>query len=106
MPRFVCFLVFALFAVLLAGCAGPAAKSGNETSAFPPRSAVTDFSLEARFSVTSDGERHSGRLSWRHSDDRDELRLSSPFGQVVAEILVDRQTARLVTSDRRLADRL
>ena len=102
LPRFVYSLVFPLVAALLAGCAGPAAQSGNETSAFPPRSAVTDFSLEARFSVTSDGERHSGRLSWRHGADRDELRLSSPFGQVIAEILVDRQKAQLVTSDRRV----
>ena len=67
---------------------------------------MADFSLEARFSVSSDAERHSGRLFWRHGSGRDELQLSSPFGQVVAEIQVDRQRARLVTSDRRVFEAL
>lgn len=95
-------LAISMAALFLAACAGPAVQQDNGAAAFPPRSAVTDFSLEARFSVTSDGERHSGRLSWRHDGGRDELQLSSPFGQVVAEIQVDRQKARLLTSDRRV----
>lgn len=95
-------VLFSLAVLLLAGCAGPATPPGGADGTFPPRSMVTDFSLEARFSVTGDGGRHSGRLSWRHVNGRDELQLSSPFGQVLAEIQLDRQKARLVTSDQRV----
>lgn len=83
----------------LAACAGPVARVSETGVA---RAAVRDFSLDARFSVTQDAERHSGRLSWQHRSEGDELQLASPFGQVVAEISIDRRRARLVASDRRV----
>lgn len=86
-------------AALLAGCAGPSVVPGQ---ALPTRDRIADFSLEARFSLTQAHERHAGRLSWRHAGERDELLLSSPFGQGVAEITLDRGYARLVASDRQV----
>jgi outer membrane lipoprotein LolB len=94
--RYFLFLVLGL----LAACAGPGA---NVTEIPLPRGDVRDFSLEARFSVTQESERHSGRLSWRHgADGVDELQIASPFGQVLADIRIDSQRARLVASDRRV----
>jgi outer membrane lipoprotein LolB len=86
-------------ALLLTACAAPALRVGD---GMQPRTAVRDFSLDARFSVTQAAERHSGRLSWQHRDGGDELQIASPFGQIVAEISVDRRRARLVAADQRV----
>jgi outer membrane lipoprotein LolB len=80
--------------VLLAGCMimPPIA------SAPPPRDALETFQLEGRFSVRQDEQSHSGRLSWRHTADGDELLLSSPFGQGIAEIVATADRAVLTPS--------
>ena len=88
-------------ALMLAACAAPLVQPGEP---MPPRATVRDFSLEARFSVTQDAERHSGRLSWQHRGEGDELQIASPFGQTVAEISIGAGRARLVASDRRVFD--
>ena len=62
--------------------------------------ARSPFQLEARFSVTNESERYSGKLSWRHAGAADELRIMSPFGQVVAEIEVRPGRATLLAADR------
>ena len=82
---------------LLAACASPVVREGGG-----PRPAGRDypFQLEARFSVTNESERYSGKLSWRHAEAADELRIMSPFGQVVAEIEVRPGRATLLAADR------
>ena len=67
-----------------------------------PRAEVRDFSLEARFAVTHEAERYSGRLSWQHRADADALQIVSPFGQVLAEIEINPTRARLTAADRRV----
>ena len=78
--------------VLLSGCA---------TVPFlaPPRDALEDFVLEGRFSLRHEDKNHSGRLRWQHVGARDEVLLSSPFGQGMAEIVADPQGARLTMND-------
>jgi outer membrane lipoprotein LolB len=44
-------------------------------------------------------QNYAGRLHWRHDGDRDELLLSSPLGQGMAEIVSDASGARLTASD-------
>lgn len=88
-----------LVLALLAACAGPGIQVAE---ALLPRTEVRDFSLEARFSVTHERERHSGRLSWRHGAGVDALQIASPFGQVLADIRIDNQQARLITSERQV----
>jgi outer membrane lipoprotein LolB len=80
------------YAALLAGCA-------TLPSAFLPRDALETFQLEGRFSVRQDEQSHAGRLTWRHTADGDELLLSSPFGQGIAEIVATDEQAALTTSD-------
>ena len=63
-------------AILLASCAAVPPE------ALPPGS----FALAGRVVVRYGDEAASGRLTWRHSDAADELLLSTPLGQGVAEI--------------------
>jgi outer membrane lipoprotein LolB len=85
--------------VLLWGCAG---LSSAPDSAAPSREALDAFSLEGRFSLRHEEKNYSGRLSWRHAGMNNELLLSSPFGQGMAEIKTSESGARLTTSDGKL----
>jgi outer membrane lipoprotein LolB len=60
---------------------------------------LESFLLEGRFSLRQDEQNHSGRLSWRHTADDDELLLASSFGQGIAEIAASDGLATLTTSD-------
>ena len=91
--------VTALFAVLLTACATlPGVPSGQP----PTRDSLADFSLEGRFSLRFDDKSYAGRLSWQHLGSRNELLLSSPFGQGLAEIVSEPQQARLTLSDGKI----
>ena len=91
--------VFAVcWLVVLSGCSLMAVSpetSGDRLS----RESLTDFSLEGRFSLRQDGKSYAGRLSWQHAGANNDLVLSSPFGQGLAEILTREAGARLTTSD-------
>jgi outer membrane lipoprotein LolB len=68
---------------LLATCAAVlAACAAVPPEALPPGG----FSLIGRVSVRYGEEAASGRLTWRHSAAGDELLISTPLGQGVAEI--------------------
>jgi outer membrane lipoprotein LolB len=84
-----------LLTVLLGACAALPGAPGEP----PERDALSDFSLEGRFSLRHEDKNYSGRLSWRHRGSDDELLLSSPFGQGLAEIVSAPQGARLTLSD-------
>ncbi len=89
-----------LAVLLLAGCASLPPTGGD-------RERVSDFALEARFSLKTErpGEavqQASGRLSWSHAQDGDRILLASPFGQGLAEITLDAAGARLLTGDGKL----
>ena len=65
------------------------------------RDELQDFSLAGRFSLRQEGQSYTGRLDWRHADDGDELLLSSPLGQGMAEIVSNAAGARLTSADGR-----
>lgn len=96
MPGLRSFVVL-LGALCLGACASllPSAGAPSATQ----RNALQDFSLEARFSLRHEEKNHSGRLSWRHAGSKDDLLLSSPFGQGLAEIASDASGVRLTASD-------
>ena len=81
--------------LLLAGCAG---LTASHVSA-PPRDALDNFELDGRFSLYQESRNYSGRLSWKHTTAGNEMMLSSPFGQGIAEIITEKSGARLTTGD-------
>lgn len=87
-----------LGALLLYGCANIPSSSSTP----PTRDALAVFALEGRFSLRHEDRNYSGRLSWRHAGLNNELLLSSPFGQGMAEIVTSENGARLTGSDGRV----
>jgi outer membrane lipoprotein LolB len=73
-----------------------------ETPSAPARRALEAFVLEGRFSLRQDERNDSGRLVWRHAPGGDELLISSPFGQGIAEIAATPGEARLTAADGRV----
>lgn len=90
-------VVIVVSALLFAGCA--ALPTSAPETALLSRSALDDFIIEGRFSLRQDEQNHSGRLRWKHAGGSDEVLLSSPFGQGVAEIVADARRATLTTND-------
>jgi outer membrane lipoprotein LolB len=58
-----------------------------------------DFELTARFAARYRDEAASGNLQWRHVAARDDVMLSTPFGQGLARISREGERVTLVTSD-------
>ena len=62
----------------------------------------TDFGLIGRISVRDDNQRFSGGVRWQHAGLNDEIFLLSPLGQVMVEIVQDKEGARLTTSEQKV----
>lgn len=87
---------FGLLALLLAGCAavpvGPQRPAGQD---------ITQFAFVGRLAVRQGETRHHVNVDWRHDTQRDEILLTTPLGQGVAEIVRDTSGARLTLADKR-----
>jgi outer membrane lipoprotein LolB len=79
-----------LFAAFLAACTHVEIK--------PPEGAL-DFSLAGRIAVRSGSEAFTGNIAWRHAQGGDEILLSTPTGQGVAQILRQGDAVLLKTSE-------
>ncbi len=86
-------------ASILAGCAG-VPRSADQA---PSRVGLAAFSIEGRFALRYEEKNYSGRLSWRHDGVDNELLLSSPFGQGIAQLNTDLSGASITTSDGKTA---
>ena len=64
----------------------------------PPEGAL-DFSLAGRIAVRSGNEAFTGNIAWRHAKGGDEILLSTPTGQGVAQILRQGDAVLLKTSE-------
>ncbi|MGB7542151.1 MAG: lipoprotein insertase outer membrane protein LolB [Burkholderiales bacterium] len=60
---------------------------------------ASGFELSGRVAVHYGNEGVSGRIFWRHSNDSDDLLITSPLGQGVARISRSGGEARLVTGE-------
>lgn len=80
-------------AALLAAC-----TSIPEPSLPPPGG----FELSGRVAIRHGKEAASGGIFWRHSDDADELLITSPLGQGIARINRERDEYRLLTGENKL----
>ena len=59
------------------------------------------FELSGRVAVRHGKDAASGRIFWRHSNVADDLLITSPLGQGIAQISRERDQFRLVTGDRK-----
>ncbi|HEX6156029.1 MAG TPA: outer membrane lipoprotein LolB [Burkholderiales bacterium] len=80
----------ALLAAFLAACTHVEIK--------PPEGDL-DFSLAGRIAVRSGNEAFTGNIAWRHVKSGDEILLSTPTGQGVAQILRQGDAVVLKTSE-------
>lgn len=59
------------------------------------------FELSGRVAVRHGKDGASGKIFWRHSDDSDELLITSALGQGIARISRERDQFRLATGDNK-----
>jgi outer membrane lipoprotein LolB len=81
-----------LLAALLAACAQVEIK--------PPEGPL-EFSLAGRIAARYGGESFIGNIAWRHARHGDELLISTPTGQGVAQIVRQGQAVLLKTAEPR-----
>jgi outer membrane lipoprotein LolB len=79
-------------ALAAAGCAELAERAPGER---------VEFEFTARFAARYGNEAASGQLAWRHHASRDEVLISSPFGQGLARVTRQEGQATLVMADDR-----
>jgi outer membrane lipoprotein LolB len=84
----------------LAVAAALAAAACAELTARAPDERV-EFEFTARFAARYRDEAASGQLAWRHDAARDEVLISSPFGQGLARVTRRDALVTLVTADER-----
>jgi outer membrane lipoprotein LolB len=66
----------------------------------PPQGAL-EFSLSGRIAARYGGESFTGNIRWRHARDGDELLISAPTGQGVAQIVRQGEAVLLKTAEPR-----
>lgn len=84
----------------LAVAAALAAAACAELTPRAPDERV-EFEFTARFAASYRDEAASGQLAWRHDAARDEVLISSPFGQGLARVTRRDALVTLVTADGR-----
>lgn len=99
--RFLRPFLLGLLAALLTGCAS---VPSTAIPARPARDAIEKFGVEARLSIRNEQQIHVARINWRHHAGEDEILVTDPLGQGVAELWRDAAGARLRTADRREAN--
>lgn len=85
-----------LLCLLLAGCA----TIDQQTAPAGPVGEV--FHLSGRVSVKYGAEAASGKISWQHDAEGDDLLFSTPLGQGVARIVQRGGLTNLTTSDQKV----
>ena len=61
---------------------------------------VESFTIDGRIALSQGDKRFHANFSWRHQPQRDNLLLTGPLGQGLAELDRNESGARLVTADR------
>lgn len=85
-----------LVALLLAGCAQTLAPLAPDTQVVQ---SLDRFRLEGRVSVRREEKSFSAGIRWQHDPARDEILLSSPLGQGVAELRQENGQVMLKTAE-------
>jgi len=85
-------VVVVLLAAVLAACAQVELK---------PPAGPLEFSLAGRIAARSGKEAFTGNISWRHAREGDEMLITTPTGQGVAQIIRQGDAVVLKTSEPR-----
>ena len=85
-------VVVVLLAAFLAACAQVEIK---------PPAGPLEFSLAGRIAARSGKDAFTGNISWRHARDGDEMLITTPTGQGVAQIVRQGDAVMLKTSEPR-----
>lgn len=89
-------LFTALLLLALAACAVVPALHQH-----PPVADISAFAFSGRIAVRQGDTRHHLKIDWHHEADHDEILLTTPLGQGLAELSRDAAGAVLILSDRR-----
>lgn len=81
--------------LLLAGC------TTLPSPTRPATESIVAFALSGRLAIRQGDTRHHVRIDWHHDATRDDILLTTPLGQGVAEITRDAGGARLLLADQR-----
>jgi outer membrane lipoprotein LolB len=92
-------LVALSLALWLGACTNlPPASS---LAARPAANEISTFAFSGRIAVRQGEQRHHVKIDWRHTAANDEILLTTPLGQGIAELMRDARGARLELADRR-----
>lgn len=67
----------------------------------PPAPEISSFAFIGRLAVRHGETHHYVKVDWRHANQQDDILLTTPLGQGVAEIARNATGARLLLADRR-----
>lgn len=73
--------------------------TGDDITRAPRK--LSQFELAGRIVVWGNATRHYVNIVWRHDPRQDEILLTTPLGQGIAQLARDEHGARLVTADHR-----
>lgn len=87
--------------LLLGGCTLLPPTAQAPAIPRPARAAIAAFAIDGRLAVRQGERNYVSGISWQHAAERDEMLLTTPLGQGIAELVRDRNGARLTMADRR-----
>lgn len=88
-----------LCVLLLAGCA--TRSPSHSLPVRPAAESISAFAFNGRLAIRQGDTRHHVQIAWRHDAAGDDILLTTPLGQGVAEITRDSNGARLRLADQR-----
>ena len=96
-------LLYGLASLLvLTGCAQlPGGDVAAKFAQRPARTAIAAYTLAGRIAIHQEQRHFAVNITWQHAPQNDEIMLSTPLGQGVAELTRNAAGMRLVTAERR-----
>ena len=85
--------------LLLDGCS--MLPPSAEEQPRPARDSIATFAIDGRIAIHQGERNYVSGISWRHAMEHDEMQLTTPLGQGIAELVRDGSGARLTLADRR-----
>ena len=93
-------IVLALL-LMLTGCAQLPGSAAGKSEQRPGRAAIFEFALSGRIAIQRQESHYVVNLAWLHAPQSDEIMLTTPLGQGVAELTRNAAGMRLLTAEKR-----